>query len=212
MKNIRIGGTDGPTSVFILKKNAKLTLKQRYQKLKYNYKKKRVEKKLTSSSHTFDEVMNYIVNVHGFREADSNAEEVLEEYREMRASFLIRYAPELLGEYAENPTLKSTDEEAVRKFLEQSRQRIQKAMEIPITKFDIDFYKYTKNLGDTEDEMHIIIEKKYGHIGGGVSGSKKLLKKFDRIYKDIFRYYGVSKEDIENKSERYKDVVRALSR
>lgn len=212
MKNIRIGGTDGPTSVFILKKNAKLTLKQRYQKLKYNYKKKRVEKKLTSSSHTFDEVMNYIVNVHGFREADSNAEEVLEEYREMRASYLIRYAPELLGEYAENPTLKSTDEEAVRKFLEQSRQRIQKAMEIPITKFDIDFYKYTKNLGDTEDEMHIIIEKKYGHIGGGVSGSKKLLKKFDRIYKDIFRYYGVSKEDIENKSERYKDVVRALSR
>lgn len=122
MKNIRIGGTDGPTSVFILKKNAKLT----------------------SSSHTFDEVMNYIVNVHGFREAYSNAEEVLEEYREMRTSFLIRHAPELLGEYAENPTLKSTDEEAVRKFLEQSRQRIQKAMEISITKFDIDFYKYTK--------------------------------------------------------------------
>ena len=56
------------------------------------------------------------------------------------------------------------------------------------------------------------MRKKYGHIGGGVSGSKKILKKFDRIYKDIFRYYGVSKEDIENKSERYKDVVRALSR
>ena len=32
MKNIRIGGTDGPTSVFILKKNAKLTLKQKFRK------------------------------------------------------------------------------------------------------------------------------------------------------------------------------------
>ena len=61
-------------------------------------------------------------------------------------------------------------------------------------------------------EKLILMRKKYGHIGGGVSGSKKILKKFDRIYKDIFRYYGVSKEDIENKSERYKDVVRALSR
>ena len=34
MKNIRIGKADGPTSVFILKKNAKLTLKQKFQKLK----------------------------------------------------------------------------------------------------------------------------------------------------------------------------------
>ena len=212
MKNIRIGKADGPTSVFILKKNTKLTLKQKFQKLKYNYKKARVERRLSAQGHTLDEVKDYIVNVHGFREADSNAEEVLQEYKEMRASFLIRYAPELLGEYAANPPLKSADEEEVRKFLEQGRQRIQKAMEIPVTEFDIDFHKFIKNLGDAEDEMHIIIEKKYGHIGGGVSGSKKLLKKFDRIYKDIFRYYGVSKEDIENKSERYKDVVRALSR
>ena len=103
-----------------------------------------MERRLSAQSHTLDEVMDYIVNVHGFREADSNAEEVSEEYKEMRASFLIRYAPELLGEYAENPPLKSTDEEEVRKFLEQSRQRIQKAMEIPVTEFDIDFYKYTK--------------------------------------------------------------------
>ena len=109
-----------------------------------NYTKARVERRLSAQSHTLNEVMDYIVNVHGFREADSNSEEVLEEYKEMRAFFLIRYAPELLGEYAENPPLKSTDEEAVRKFLEQSRQRIQKAMEISITKFDIDFYKYTK--------------------------------------------------------------------
>ena len=212
MKNIRIGKADGPTSVFILKKNTKLTLKPKFQKLKYNYKKARVERRLSAQGHTLDEVKDYIVNVHGFREADSNAEEVLEEYKEMRASFLIRYAPELLGEYAANSPLKSADEEEVRKFLEQGRQRIQKAMEIPVTEFDIDFHKFTKNLGDAEDEMHIIIEKKYGHIGGGVSGSKKLLKKFDGIYKEIFQYYGVSKEDIENKSERYKDVVRALSR
>ncbi len=206
------GRADGPTSVFVLKKNAKLTLKQKIQKMKYNLKKAHVEKTLSVQNHTLDEVMDYIVNVHGFMEADAESEAVLEEYREMRASFLIRYAPKLLGEYAIMPQLKSTEDEEVRKFLEQSRQRIQKAMEIPVTEFDIDFHKYTKTIGDTEGEMHIIIEKKYSHIAGGVSGSKKLLKKFDRINKDIFRYFGVTQEDIENKSERYNDVVRALSR
>ena len=173
MKNIRIGNADGPTSVFILKKNAKLTLKQKFRKMECNYKKARVERRLSAQRHTLNEVMDYIVNVHGFREADSNVDEVLEEYKEMRVSFLIRYAPELLGEYAANSPLKSADEEEVRKFLEQGRQRIQKAMEIPVTEFDIDFHKFIKNLGNAEDEMHIILE---------------------------------------NKSERYKDVVRALSR
>ena len=96
--------------------------------------------------------------------------------------------------------------------MEKSKQRIKKAMEVPVTEFDIDFHKFTKDLGDSKGEIHFIIEKRYGHIGGGFSGSKKLLKKFEQIQKDIFRYYGVTKEDIENKSERYNDVVRALSR
>ena len=156
--------------------------------------------------------MNYIVNNHGFIEADLNSEEVLEEYREMRASFLIRYAPELLGEYAEISPLKSTEDKDVMDFLEKSRQRIQKAKEIPTTEFDIDFHKFIKNMDDSDDEMHIIIEKKYAYIGGGFSGSKKLIKKFGRIQKDIFRYYGVTQEDIATKSDRYRDVVRALSR
>ena len=76
MKNIRFGGTDGPTSVFILKKNAKLTLKQKFRKMECNYKKTRVERRLSAQSHTLNVVMDYIVNVHSFREADSNAEEV----------------------------------------------------------------------------------------------------------------------------------------
>ncbi len=208
--NKKIGKSDGPTSVFILKKNAKLTLKQKIQKMKYNFKRSHVEKKLSAGSHTLDEVMDYIVNTCGFVKADEDA--VFEEYREMRASAIIRYAPELLGEDAAIPQLKSTEEKDVREFLEKSKQRNQKAMEIPVTDFDIDFHKFTKNFGESKGEMHFIIEKKYGDIGGGFSGSKKLLKKFERIQKDIFRYYGVTQEDIESKSKRYQDVVRVLSR
>lgn len=176
MNSIKIGSSDGPTSVFVLKKNAKLTLKQKIQKMKYELKKAQVEN------------------------------------RQMRASFLIRYMPELLGEYATLPKLEGTDEEKIRDFMEKSKQRIQKAMEIPVLEFDIDFHKFTKDFGDAKGEMHIIIEKKYVYIGGGASGSKKLLRKFNWVNKDIFRYYGVNQEDVESKSERYEDVVRALSR
>ena len=212
MNSIKIGSSDGPTSVFVLKKNAKLTLKQKIQKMKYELKKAQVEKKLSPKSHTLDEVMEYIVKVHGFTKVDANSDDVIEEYRQMRASFLIRYMPELLGEYATLPKLEGTDEEKIRDFMEKSKQRIQKAMEIPVLEFDIDFHKFTKDFGDAKGEMHIIIEKKYVYIGGGASGSKKLLRKFNWINKDIFRYYGVNQEDIESKSERYEDVVRALSR
>ena len=59
--------------------------------------------------------------------------------------------------------------------------------------------------------MYITIEKRFHYIGGGASGNKKEVKTFNRIYKGVYRYYGVTKEDIENKSKRYEQVVRALT-
>ena len=208
----KVGSADGPTSVFILEKNDKLTIKQKFQKLKYNFRRSRTEKSLLAKGHTLDEVMDYIVTKHGFVKADNTADVVREEYNEMRASFLIRYAPWLLGEYEKMPQLKSRKDEDVLKFLEESKLRTKRAMEVPASDFDIDFYKFTKTFENEDNEMHIIIEKKYAHIGGGASGSKKLLKKFNRVFKDIYKYYGVTQEDIETKSERYQDVVRALCR
>ena len=58
--------------------------------------------------------------------------------------------------------------------------------------------------------MDIIIEKKYGYIGGGASGSKKFIKKYNRILRDIHMYYGVTTEDIETKSQRYRELVNSM--
>ena len=60
--------------------------------------------------------------------------------------------------------------------------------------------------------MHILIEKNYGYLGGGAQGNRKYMKEFGRISKDIYKYYGVSEEDIRNKTERYKNLVTELSR
>lgn len=206
-----IGGADGPTSVFVLKRNSKPTLKQKIERLKHKIKRAYVEKTLKSVNHTIDEVMEYIVNAHGFVELDKDSDEVTEEYNQMRASFIMQYAPELLAEYAEIPQLKSESQEDVQAHLEQIQKRMQKALEIPVTEFDIDFHKYKKSFDDINDTIHIVIEKKYAYIGGGAAGNKKVIKKFRHIYKDVYRYYGVTKEDRRIKSERYKEVVRTLS-
>lgn len=206
-----IVGADGPTSVFILKRNGKLTLRQKAERLKKKVKRYYVEKTLTCESHSLDEVMEYIVNRYGFTEVKNDWDEVAEEYKQMRASFMIQYAPELLGEYAILPQLKSDSPEDVEMYLKQSEERVQRALEIPSAVFDIDFHKFKQTFDDMNDNIHIIIEKKYAYIGGGAAGSKKLIKQFQHIYKDVYRYYGVTKEDKENQSDRYKDVVERLS-
>lgn len=41
---------------------------------------------------------------------------------------------------------------------------------------------------------------------------EKALRKFWKIYRDVYRYYGVTQKDIETKSERYEDLVRTLTK
>jgi len=207
-----IGGADGPTSMFLLKRNSKLTLKQKLHKFKYNLKRTHVEKTLKPEAHTLDEVMAYLVKVHGFVELGKDSDEMKEEYSRMRASFLVQHAPELLGEYATLPPLKSESQEDLLVYVRQSEERIQKAMEVPTTEFDIDFHKFQISFEDSNDNIHFVIEKRFGYIGGGASGNKIVIKRFQRLDKEIHRYYGVTEEDIRTKSERYKDVVRALCR
>ena len=209
-KNTIIGGADGPTSVFLIKKNTKLTLRQKLEKCRYKLKRAYVERTIKANSHTLDEVIDYIVKVHGFVEVEG--EEVHQEYNEMRASFIMQHAPELLGEYATMPQLKSESKEDIQAHIREFQERQQRAMEIPIEKFDIDFHKFQIPFDDINDNKYIIIEKRFAYIGGGVSGNKKEMRRFHKIFKDVHKYYGVTSEDIEMKSKRYEQVVRALIR
>ena len=209
-KGAIIGGADGPTAVAVIKKNPKLTLRQKIEKCRYKIKRAYVEKTIKANSHTLDEVIDYIVNVHGFSEIVND--EVHQEYEELRASFILQYAPELLGECATMPKLKSESKEDIQAHIKQFQVRQQMAREIPTTEFDIDFHKFQIAFDDINDNMYITIEKRFAYIGGGASGNKKEMRRFQRIFRDVHRYYGVTSEDIEKKSKRYEQVVRALTR
>ena len=110
-------------------------------------------------------------------------------------------------------TLKQKEsKEDIQVHIREFQKRQQRAMEIPIEKFDIDFHRLQISFEDINDNMYIIIEKRFAYIGGGVSGDKKQMRRFQRIFKDVHRYYGVTAEDIKNKTKRYEQIIRALTR
>ena len=53
--------------------------------------------------------------------------------------------------------------------------------------------------------------EKFGVSYNANSGDKKLKKQLKNMYQEIYLYYGVSEEDIKNRSERYSSLVMALS-
>lgn len=209
-KTYRINGEDGPTAVFILKNTKKRTLKQRFQKFKYNRRKKRVEKMITGESHhSMEEVLAFAVNECGLAELDRDSIEVREEYKQLRASFILQYKPELLGEYAKLPPLESEEPEAVMEHLEKGKEQFQYALAVPKELFDIDVHKYVKVYSNINESLDVVIETKYGYIGGGAVGDKAV-KDFNEMMIRLHKYYGVTQEDINNRTERYKNLVRTL--
>ena len=205
-----IGGADGPTSIFLVTNEKKQTIKQRLREIKYQFKKAWVEKHISQGSHTLEEVCKYIKDKYGFCEIDKNTKEYQEEYVYLRSSFLMQHAPWLLGEYEKSPELLSYEKEVVGNYMEAVKKREQAALEVPKADFDIEFHKYKGIMSSAS--IDIIIEKRFGYIGGGATGNKKAIKTFEKIYKDIYRYYGVTQEDIVHKTQRYNELVKTLAR
>ncbi len=203
-----IGGADGPTAVFTA--GRKIPLKSRSRRMWYDFKRKRIAKRIKAEPHSMEEVMQYLKNRYGFTEADKDSEEYIREYQEMRCSSILQYAPELLGEYATPPQLTSQDEEGIRKFQAEIEKRQQCAAQIPIETFDIEYSVFEKK--DRDGKMQICFEKRFGYIGASASGNKKYMKAFSKIYRDVYRYYGVTQEDIDSGSRRYKELVACLAR
>lgn len=206
----QIGKPDGPTAYFILDRNQKPTLKQRLHKWRYNIRKAWAAKTIKADPHTLDEVCEYIKAKHGFAEVTQDTKEYQEEYREMRASFLMINAPELLGELKDLPQLKGRSEEDIKRHIAAIDERKQVAFQVPKELFDIELHMFKKQAGN--NKFHISVEKRYPYIGGGAGGSARTVHRMDKIMKDIYRYYGVTKEDIENKSKRYEELLRTLAR
>lgn len=207
-----IGGADGPTSVFLIGgKGSKGTLKQEIQKKLFALRKKCIAKSLKVNPHTMEQVVEYAKSKWGYTDISRESEEYKMEYNQIRAAFILQYKPELLGKFKDYPELKGEDEESVKQFMMLMNQRQKAAEEIPTEVFDIELYML--QMSEKDFNSKLIFERNYGYIGGSASGeSNKAMKRYNRVFRDVYKYYGVTQSDIDNKTKRYEDMLRTLAR
>ena len=59
--------------------------------------------------------------------------------------------------------------------------------------------------------LEVEIDYTWNIFGMSYSGNKAVMKKLKKIARDLYSYYGVTEEDIRNKTKRYSSLVTNLS-
>lgn len=202
-----IGGADGPTSIFIAGKNRKLSLKEKIRRALYRRKRRKAEKAIVVNPHTLEEVVQYLQDTYGAVEVSQDSHAYREQLKGLKESLIIRHKPELLGELSEVKRPTALDEKSLQDFWNQLELRSQKAESIPDEMFPMDFHVYAADIPEA-GRIQFDVDTIWNIFGCGNSG--KGMKRLEQISKDVHLYYGVTEEDIQNKSERYSALVATL--
>lgn len=217
-----IGGADGPTSIFLLGKTGKKNPMEKLKQYRYRKRRARAEAQITANPHTLEEVIVYMTDIYGAEKLPENSRIYQEQRQGMREALILRHQPELLGETMitlkpefDGVQSKEGKEERLKEYWKQVSAQLEarskKVQEIPEELFPMEYSIYEiriPELGNIQFE----IEKNWGMFGGSCGGGdKKKIKKLEAIMKKIYLYYGVSEEDIRERSERYGALVAVMT-
>lgn len=224
-----IGGSDGPTSIFLAggktkEKNLYRKWKMAYRNAKRKRKRAKAERSIKPGAHSMEELEAYMIERYGAVEIPHDDATYLENSKNMRAALAMKYHPELVRERPEKPdreALQKMDErerkETLEKFMEACTLMQERAAALSESMVPMDYRCYRITPGEWS-EVHIELEKEHGLLMGGCSASNmrrhgggSLMKQAQAIMADIHRYYGVTEEDIRQKSERYRDLLAVLT-
>lgn len=205
-----IGGADGPTSVFVAEPNENQGIIERIKKNSYRRKRNKAEKGIEADPHTLEEVTAYLIEEYGAKELSSRSDQYEEARSNLKESLILEHRPELLGDLQEVAPPDPTSEESVLTFLEKMEERSQIAREVSDEEIPMDFHIYIIRIPEG-GEIEFILEHNFVHLSCSFSGSKKATKILERLCQDVYLYYGVTQEDIENQSERYSSLVTILT-
>ena len=204
-----INGEDGPTSVFIFGEAQKQSLKIRIRNAIYQSRRKRIEKRIAANPHTLAEVVQYAKDHYDLVEINPAATNWIERQKNLKASLIMQHKPELLGQRKDIPKPDFHNEESVKNFLNEMEIRNKLIDQMPDNVIPMDFHLYRVQVGDSMFEMGI--DYKWDILGISYSGDKKEMKFYEKISKELYRYYGVEEADIKNKTKRYSALVTVLS-
>ena len=204
-----IGGADGPTSIFVAGRTGKMPLKVRIRNAIYRFRSRRAERKVVAGAHTLDELVQYARNRYNLMEIDATERKYIEQRKNLKESLILQHKPEILGEMKDIEKPDISNEESVREYFRKKEDRSKRIAEMPEHVIPMNFHLYEIRID--KDSIEIAIEYNWNIFGISYSGKRKVMKQFKKISKDLYRYYGVSEDDIKRKTERYSSLIMALS-
>lgn len=204
-----ISGADGPTGVFAGDSESKKSLKEKIQNYIYILKRKKAENKIVANAHTIEEVVAYAVSNYGAVEVNSTDGQYKEQRKSLKESLVLMNRPELLGEMKDIQNPDFSNENETRKFLKKIKDRQEFINKISESEMPMAFHMYEIKIDDSQ--LEIQIDKIWNIFSVSCCGNRKAMKKLNKILKDLYLYYGVSKEDIREKSDRYLSLLNVLS-
>ena len=135
--------------------------------------------------------------------------EYIEQIKCLKESLILQYKPELLGEMKDIPVPDFSNEASVKEYFGKIKTRSEMIAEMPDSIIPMDFHLYKIRIDD--DFLEMEIDYTWNIFGTSYSGNKAVMKRFKRIARDLYSYYGVTEEDIRNKTKRYSSLVTNLS-
>ena len=102
----------------------------------------------------------------------------------------MQHKPELLGQRKDIPKPDFHNEESVKNFLNEMEIRNKLIDQMPDNVIPMDFHLYEIKIA--EDLMEIAVDYTWNIFGISYSGNKSVIKRFKKIARDLYCYYGVN--------------------
>lgn len=210
-----IGGVDGPTAVFVAgrEKNLFRRIRRAVCDRKYQRKRIKAERSIVPGTHTMQETLQYVKERYGMVEVSSSYRNYEKRKQEQRHNLIYRKKPELLSDEKQIPPPDNFhDIEAVQAWekavQEWAAMREREIAAISEEDFPTDYHLFVADAG-AQGRVEIEADLLYEEIAVSYSGGDK--KTMKSTIKDIYRYFGVSQEDIAHHTERYQNLLAVLS-
>lgn len=204
-----IGGADGPTSIFMTTGSKGMSLKDRFNRAVYKIKKKKAEKRISANPHSLSETVHYAKNKYALVEVNPGNVDYSEQKKCLRESLILEHKSETLGELQDIPTPDYSDESDIKDYFGKVNKRSEFIAAMPDDVLSMDFHLYELRIGN--GVLRMVVDHIWNIYEISYSGSKIEFNRFKKISKELYSYYGVGKDDIENKTKRYSSLVAVLT-
>lgn len=209
-KNVVIlSGADGPTSIFLAGKRKRLSLIEWFKDWRNQRKQKKIKKTITVNPHSMEEVVRYAKAKYHAVELTSDARNFMEERRSHKEGLVFLKRPDLLEGLQKVQKPKEYNDKTIARMEQQIEIRSKQIAALPEDELPMDFHLYEIRKGNEEIEM--AVDFYWNILNISHQGNRKTWKQGEEIVKDLYRYYSVTRKDVEENSERYKNLVRILS-